>query len=270
MGKIKLRVVSAEGRTKMENEGEGAVSLVYTGAYETGDRIVLQTDRAPLHCVIQLEDSLSPALVYTVQKEICYAIPFGADRQVFSPKCFTGDCHVIRARTATEKEISARRCLSFNPYDRHGENGYYPHSSANVETRGEAVFASYNAIDGVFENSSHGNWPYQSWGINRDPEAELRIDFGRIVTIDEVRLTLRADFPHDNYWTSATLLFSGGSEQTLSLVKTGEPQAFSVPERPACWVVLKNLVPSQEPSPFPALTQMEVWGREADGGNETP
>ena len=63
----------------------------------------------------------------------------------------------------------------------------------NVETRGEAVFAARNAIDGVYENDAHGIWPYQSWGINRDPNAALTLDFGRPVTIDELRLTLRAD-----------------------------------------------------------------------------
>ena len=44
---------------------------------------------------------------------------------------------------------------------------------ANVETRGEAVFAARNAIDGIYENDAHGIWPYQSWGINRDPNAAL-------------------------------------------------------------------------------------------------
>lgn len=264
MDRIKLKVLSAGGEVKMEGAGDHAVSLVYTNAYEKGDRIVLETDGAPRHCVIHLEDSLPPALVYVAQREIHYSIPFDEGRQVFSPKSFTGDCHLIRARFAAEGEVSARRCLSFNPYDQHGENGFFPHSSANVETRGEAVFASYNAIDGMFENSSHGQWPYQSWGINRDPKAELKIDFGRTVVIDEIRLTLRADFPHDNYWTQATLGFSDGGEQTVSLSKTGEPQVFSIPKRAVRWVVLKDLIQSQEASPFPALTQIEIWGVESD------
>ena len=44
-----------------------------------------------------------------------------------------------------------------------------------LETGGEAVFAARNAIDGIYENSSHGEWPYQSWGINRDPNACLTL-----------------------------------------------------------------------------------------------
>lgn len=63
-----------------------------------------------------------------------------------------------------------------NPYDSHETKGIYPHAQANVETRGEAVFAARNAIDGVFANWSHGEWPYQSWGINmRQKICKIRI-----------------------------------------------------------------------------------------------
>lgn len=41
------------------------------------------------------------------------------------------------------------RNLAKNVMDQHGETNCYPHASANVETRGEAVFAARNAIDGV-------------------------------------------------------------------------------------------------------------------------
>lgn len=42
--------------------------------------------------------------------------------------------------------------------------------------------------------------------------------------------------------------------------------AFSRTRAPktAEWFVLKNLIQAEGPSPFPALTQIEAWGREAD------
>ena len=48
------------------------------------------------------------------------------------------------------------------------------------------MFAARNAIDGIFENSAHGEYPYQSWGINRDPNAALTLDFGREVLLDSL------------------------------------------------------------------------------------
>ena len=104
-----------------------------------------------------------------------------------------------------------------------------------------AVFAARNAIGGVLANWSHGEWPYQSWGINRDPNAELRLDFSRPVLVDEIRLTLRADFPHDSWWEEATVEFSDGSREVFHLKKTGDPQSFSIERRKIEWLELKEL-----------------------------
>ncbi len=35
------------------------------------------------------------------------------------------------------------------------------------------------------------------------------------------------------------------------------------PARKVCWLEMNRMVKSEEPSPFPALTQIEVYGREA-------
>lgn len=262
---LKLTVCRADGSVCAESAGENAASLLYRAAYQPGDVIRLEADELAGggYAVIQLEDTLAPALVYLPGSALCYRVPEQAERIVFSPKAFAGELHLIRARLAAPQEIRARRNLAFNCYDRHGSGGFYPHSSANVETRGESVFASYNAIDGVYENSSHGRWPYQSWGINRDPNAALTVDFGRPVTVDELRLTLRADFPHDSWWTAATVEFSDGSRERLSLRKTAAPQSFLLRPRTVDKLVLKELAKAEDDSPFPALTQLEAWGTEA-------
>lgn len=260
---VKLKVLASDGRTRMTCPAAPQVSLVYTAAYEPGDRIVMECDEPGCFCVVQFEDTLQPALIYVAQREISYRIPFGEERMAFSPKSFTGIRHLIRARFAQPYEIAARRNLAFNPFDRHGENGFFPHAVANVETRGETAFAAYNAIDGICENVSHGEWPYHSWGINRDPKAEWKLLFGRPVTVDEVRIVLRADFPHDSYWTQATVAFSDGSSEVLPLVKTAAPQVFSIAPRTVEWLKLCELIKAEGPSPFPALTQFEAWGKEA-------
>lgn len=260
--KLKLKVLNGNTAAAESFESEN-VSIVYKNEYRQGDLIALQCSSCPAYCMVQFEDSLPPSLVYISQREAIYHIPFGADRSTFSPKAFTGNRHLIRARAATKEEIHARHCLTFNPYDRHDNENIFPHSAANIETRGgEPPFASYNAIDGIFENSSHGEWPYQSWGIDRNPSAQLKIDFGREVIIDEIRLTLRADFPHDSYWTQATIEFSDETEETLSLIKTGQPQIFNIPAKTIRYIILKDLIKAEDESPFPALTQIEAYGYE--------
>ncbi len=260
---IKFKVLNAAGHTLMTCDAAPRVSLVYTAAYCPGDRIALEINTPGRYCWVQFEDSMPEALVYIQKREINFHIPFAEQAITYSPKSFTGDRHVIRARLAEPWEIATRRNLAFNPYDEHGDTGFFPHASANVETRGEAVFAARNAIDGIFENSSHGEYPYQSWGINRDPNAELHLDFGRPVLLDELRLTLRGDYPHDNYWTCATVEFSDGERMTLSLTNDRAPQRFPLPApKTVTGLVLKELIQAEGPSPFPALTQIEAWGRD--------
>lgn len=192
---ITLKIVAADGRIRQAATAEGPVHLIYRAPYEPGDRLVLDAGAPGRHLVVQLEDTMPPALLYGAEAQLCFPVPFGDAAIVYSPKAFSGDCHVLRARAATAAEVAARRSLAFNPYDLHQPTGWYPHARANVETRGEAVFAARNAIDGVWENDGHGLWPWQSWGINRDPNAALTVEFGRPVRVEEIRLTLRADFP---------------------------------------------------------------------------
>ncbi|HCM12567.1 MAG TPA: carbohydrate-binding protein, partial [Lachnospiraceae bacterium] len=130
-------------------------------------------------------------------------------------------------------------------------------------TRGESVFASRNAIDGVRENHSHGPWPYQSWGINRQDDAKMKLEFGRKVIIDKIILYTRADFPHDNWWKEVSFLFSDGSSKVWELEKSDQAHVLQFEKQEVEWLEFYNLIKADDPSPFPALTQIEVYGTEA-------
>lgn len=177
-----------------------------------------------------------------------------------SPKMFCGSKHLLRVKKARDFEIAAYRNLAANLWDQHGEPMCYPHASANVETRGESVFAALNAIDGVTASESHGEWPYASWGINRDPQARFRLEFGHPVEIDRIVFYTRADYPHDSWWTEATVYFSDESRQCFSLKKTGAAQEFRLEKRCIEWLELGNLIKAPDASLFPALIQLEVYG----------
>ncbi|AEC02941.1 carbohydrate-binding protein [Parasphaerochaeta coccoides] len=234
--------------------------LVHEGKYQEGDSIILETDEAPCHLVIRLEATLSPALVFMKEKSFSLPIPVGEKHISYDPLSFQGNVHLVSARKASKQEITAWRNLALNPYDHHGNSALFPHASANVETRGESVFAARNAIDGYAAADGHGKWPYTSWGINRDPMASLRIEFGQDVEIDEIVLYLRADFPHDGWWKKATAHFSDGSSLELNLKKPKGAQRFSLEKKITSFIVLDSLVKAAGPSPFPALAQIEAWG----------
>ncbi len=244
-------------------EAYRVAALCFEQAYEEGDEIVLSCDENTF-LWLQLEDSFAPALVYFHAGEFRFPIPFGEKRVCYSQKAFTGTRHLLFARTATAEEIGTRRNLAFNPLDHHENSAAFPHAKANVETRGEAWFAARNAIDGNIASAGHGLYPYESWGINRREDAELTVYFGRPVRVDQLVVTLRADFPHDNWWKQAAFAFSDGSRDILHFEKRGLPQYFSIEPRVVESVTICEMKKDEsDPSPFPALTQLEVWGTEA-------
>lgn len=153
-------------KTLAAERGEDEVNLVFSQEYKEGDRIVLETAEKESYVWLQFDDALGRALVY-LTGNVTYHIPFGEKRINLSPKAFWGRKHLISVRTAKDFEIAAYRNLAFNVCDQHGIENLYPHAQANVETRGESVFAAQNAIDGVTVNDCHGEWPYESWGINQ-------------------------------------------------------------------------------------------------------
>ena len=137
-----LEVVHANGKVAATIKGEGEVYLAYDKAYEEGDQIVLTSSQEGGHLKVQVDDALGEALIYMTAEEIRYQVPFGEKRVSYSPKTFSGEKHLITASVVNEREIKNYRNLALNVMDQHGDIGYYPHATANVETRGESVFAA--------------------------------------------------------------------------------------------------------------------------------
>ena len=265
---IHLQIIGADGAPHAEAHGETEAQLIYSAAYAPGDRIVVRTDRGPAHVWARLDTSLACPLLWLPEGCLDYATPFGDAAKAFAPFAFGGERHFLEARLATSEEIATRRDLALNPFD-FADSAVFPHASASSVTRGEALFAARNVIDGLTATGGHGEWPFTSWGINRDPEAELTVTFGRPVLLDEVVLHTRADFPHDAWWESAVLSFSEGTDLVVDLKKTGHGQRVRFPTRSTEWVRLHHLIKADDPSPFPALTSIVCMGRDVqpDGGD---
>lgn len=90
--------------------------------------------------------------------------------------------------------------------------------------------------------------------------------FGHEVTIDRIVLYIRVDVPHDNWWTQVTFCFSDGSQlnmDTLNMdtIKTAEAQELVFEEKCVTWLEMCDMKKADDPSPFPALSQIEVYGK---------
>ncbi|WP_313584039.1 carbohydrate-binding protein [Lacrimispora sp.] len=263
MANVSIAIKNQNGEVKASILGEDQAILVFEGEYVEGDAIVFTTDKTGAHYVVRIDDCMDESFVYLTKEKVVYTIPFGEKKISYNPEAFTGERHYLTIREAFDYEADIYRNLAKNVMDQHGDTGCFPHAFANVETRGEAVFAARNAIDGVLANESHGAWPYESWGINRQDDAEMTLDFGRPVDFDKIVLYTRADFPHDNWWVKAKLTFSDGTEGVVEMEKSVKPHLFSLERKNITWVKISDLIKADDPSPFPALTQIEVYGKDS-------
>lgn len=262
MSELRVKVLDSCGRLISASVPCDDICLVHGQPYDEGDIISIESSKDSSYIWIQLDESMMPALAYLPKKQLFFKIPSTKTRTGYSPKSFYGDIHLIRARFASEEDLKKRKNLALNPYDFENNPFFYPHVTASVQTPDEPVFAARNVIDGIRENCYHYGWPYLSWGINKDPDASIKVDFGRDVEVDEIALTLRADFPHDSWWKSAVIDFSDGSSMQIHPSRTEKVQTFALDESKIIrWLTLGQLEKGDD-SPFPALTQIEVFGKD--------
>ncbi len=246
------------GEVLARAEGEHGAALLYHVTYAPGDAIRFESGST--HAVVQVDQQVAPARVYLPEKRFAYSLPLEGDGlAVYAPGTFGGEKHLISIRPDA---VNDYRNIARNPADQRGDVAAYPHATANVETRNESVFAARNTIDGQHIACGHGEWPFGSWGIGARTDAEMTLDFGREVEIDAVTLYLRADFPHDAYWIQACLTFDDGQTVTFPLEGIDGPQRIEIGTRRTRTVKLHDMVKCDMPSAFPALRQIEVWGKD--------
>lgn len=255
---MKIEIIN-NNEVKAKAEGENDIYLYYEKTYEEGDQIRLSLEKG--FYKVYLDATLGHQIAYSNGEDYILSVPFGQKHDCYNDAAFKGERNYLAVRKAYPWEIGYRN-LALNVYDSHENTSLFPHSKANIETRGESVFASRNAIDGIVASNNHGFWPFISWGINRDPKAELYLDFGRNVNIDRIIFYTRADFPHDAWWTKASITFDTGETMDFELKKFDGPQEFTFAKRCIRSLTLHDLIKADDPSPFPALVQLEVYGEE--------
>jgi hypothetical protein len=262
-----MSVAGPESRSA-SSEGMSA-TLVFDREYQPGDRIVLS---GPKRMAVQIDENIPECLLFnsgTSQEKIVYEIPYGREEaqtgSAYAPESFAGRSHRVKVRALTAQEIKSYRNLALNPCDLLRSDassvGIYPHATSNSVSRGLFDFEARNAIDGVTLNGHHGVWPYQSWGPQLRTDIWWKVDFGRLVELDKVRLMVRADFPHDSYWKNVDVEFSDGSHVLLKIESSAAFQDFSFPKRKVSWLRITNVVP-EDPSKWCALIEVEASGHD--------
>ena len=256
---ITITVLSADGAVLASAEHPEEAWLSVDRVYRPGDVIRIS---GPSRLRVRMDQALPCGEVYLPSGVMTWPVPAGEHRLAYAPGTFEAPRHILFAAAVPESELLRTRNLALNPADLRGDTDFFPHCTANVETRNEACFCARNVIDGIRLNTFHGEWPFQSWGIGAREDAWCRLDLGRPVIAEKMALTLRADFPHDAYWVSGRVALSDGAVLSFELEKTGDRQWIPLGNRTISWLRLEELIKSDDPSAFPALTQWEVFGHD--------
>jgi hypothetical protein len=273
-GSVHVQLQDAEGKSIAQGGTEPGKSniavLTVARAYQPGDQIVFGGVE---WLALRVDNTIPECFVFApraASEDVSYKIPWGREENqtgnAYAPESFAGNSHRITVRALSKREISGYRNVALNPCDLVRKDGasvqLYPHASSNSVSRNLFDFEARNAIDGRSLNGHHGVWPYQSWGPQLRTDIWWKLDFGRPVRVNKIRVMVRADFPHDSYWKNAELEFSDRSHVPLRLSSSPEFQEFSFSARRVAWMRIANVVPA-DPEKWCALMEVEAWGEEA-------
>jgi hypothetical protein len=273
---LSVEVRDAGGSILSTGSGANHVTLNHAQPYRQGDSVVVKPPEGQQFIVVRIDPKVPESVLYCPGSKFDFTIPFGKLIEMYDPEAFIGPSHTITARVATPEEISAYRNLALNSLDQRQVSGCFPHAVASSVTRDDPEFFERNIIDGNTQTQGHGKWPYESWGNGLNLDPWIRIDFGRDVNIDKVRLFVRSDTspdknhfgrPHDTYWTDATLIFSDGTSRDIALKQSPDAQEFNFPAKKTSSLEIKNFKqppqPPDQPIGFAAISEIEVYGKES-------
>ena len=257
---LELKIMDKENNCYASFEDTSSVNAVYEGEYNKGDKIFVSSDSNFL--AVRLDEAMCESIVYVPNGSFYYEIPFDLERSsCYEPNAFFGNAHKMSARIPSDEEIYSYRMISRNSHDlKRGEN-CYPHTSANFVTRDEPCFYERNAIDGICDNSGHGNFPYHSWAGGAREDILYTMDFGKEVAVDKIVFYLRAQFPHDTYWKSLDIEFDDKSTVSANFLKTADAQTVTFDTKKTRYIRLVNFKQATFPLSWAALSQIEVYGK---------
>lgn len=268
-GTIKIDYTNTKNKS-YSIEGEGLVMLNVPNKYSGNDKLTITLPKGEKYLALSLNSRVGEAIVYCPDGVFTYTFPNMSDTcfpNTMNPnKTLVYTNNTITARLVTAEELAKEHNLALNPYDVVGTTNEYPHATTNNVNDDKLYWAARNAIDGFTANKGHEKYPYQSWGPNDNVKASdyFMIDFGREVTINELIVVIRADFPHDSYFTGCTLTFSDGTTMDINLTNSALEQVIDLGGVKTTSIKMSNfsVEKSGATTGFAALTEVKCMGTE--------
>ena len=256
---IKCVLKDINNDEKVSFVGE-CIDALYDDYYKEGETFTVSSDTDFVK--VSFDESQVVSIVYVPTHEFNFTVPIGKAITAYNAESWSKKGHKITVCPVDEEEAYSLRNIALNSVDFAVNQKTFPHAEANLVTRGDPVFEAKNAIDGVCDNSNHGEYPYHSWAAGAREDMVYTVDFGCEVEIEKIIFFLRADFPHDTYWKSLNVKFSDGEKVKAEFEMTAEGQELKL-ENPkkTTSITLVDFKQVSEPLSWAALSQIEVVGK---------
>ncbi len=264
-GDVKVEFLQSNGSVSYTASGKGYAILNVPEIYAPKQGVRVTLPEGETYVAVCLSSKMGETIVYCPDGVFEYKFP--SDMGDIFPSALDDSKNVvyinnvISARIPTDDELAEPRNLAENVYDLKSAVNVFPHASTNsVADGGAAYYEARCAIDGFTANTSHGDYPSQSWGPDKAAmdTNELVIDFGRTVKLDAVEVLIRCDFPHDTWFTGADVTFSDGTVERIALWKTEEWMRFDVDGKETTSVKLSGFTTAN--GEWAAITEVRAIG----------
>ncbi len=262
-----ITVTYTAGRKKYSITDTAMAVLYAPEKYMVGDKVTITLPKGEKYVWVCLNAKMGESLIYvpdgvytyTITEDIvnnCTYTMNGKNQMAYA-------VNTITARIATDEELRQTRNLAFNAYDIVGAQDAYPHAYANDVFDNAPEFAARNVIDGFDYAATHYVYPSQSWGPSKEgTNAYLTVDFGREVKVSELGIYIRADFPHDDHYLSATLTFSDGTTKNITFDRTDERHTIALPDKVTSSIKIGNFLKGG--TEWAGLIEVEAIGTETE------
>lgn len=269
VGEVKIEFLETSGKTSAEAVGRGYAILNVAESYSSKQGVRITLPEGERYVAVCLSSKLGESIVYCPDGVFEYKFPSRMGdiypTALDDSKNTVYINNVMTARIPTEDELTEVRNLAENVYDLK-DGSTYPHATTNsVADGGAAHYEARCAIDGFTSNTSHGTFPNQSWGPEKSTmsDNEITIDFGRSVRLDALEIVIRCDFPHDTWFTGASVTFSDGTVEHIDLYRTESAMTFELGGRETTSVTLSDFTTAGDE--WAAITEIRAIGSDIVG-----
>ncbi len=260
-GTVEVSFTNASGTTTQSGNGYVIMNL---GKYASGNTVTIKVTGSK-YVAFSLNERQGEALVYCPNGEFTYTIPknlqtvYNATYRGSGNNSFTNNTLFVRIPTADE--LAEERNLAYNPYDLAEQDAAFPHASGSTVSGNTTGYGPSTAIDGFVTNkTASANYPYQAWTPTSSDDSSFKLDFGREVVVNTLKIKLRAA-SSDTHIISATLTFSDGTKQTIDMWNTSEFMTFDLGGKTVTSITLGDFDKALKTGTF-AITELEVYGTE--------